>query len=184
FGRHSALVSPDKESQLFLSVANHSTPVTLGASFFRGNLVSYDTVTIQSCNPQDEDCKEIQNYALTFRGLQGAASYNLFDATAVGEAEPASNVRVAAGYDWNDFNFYGLGGGQGFSFTYFKRLYLNTSLTLLGADYNDKGLVAPSGFAAILSHTYSRNDLFACDSAYTNQCFEIENNVITPVYRS
>src|SRR5690606_42128264 len=73
FGSHSALVSPDKESQLFLGLSNHSTPVTLGASFFRGNLGSYDTVTIQSCNVQDEDCKEIQDYAITFRGLEASA---------------------------------------------------------------------------------------------------------------
>jgi hypothetical protein len=184
FGSHSALVSPDKESQLFLSLSNHSTPVTLGASFFRGNLNSYDTVTIQSCNLLDEDCKEIQKYALTFRGLEASALYDLFDATAVGDADKSSYVRLAGGYSWNDFNFYDLGGGQGFSFTYFKRLYLNTTLVLRGADYNDKGLVAPSGFAAVLGHTVSSNDLFGCESDYMSDCFVFENNVATPRYKT
>src|SRR5690606_40443338 len=102
------------------------------------------------------DVVERQDYALTFKGLEASAGYDLFDAMAVGEADKTSLVRVAAGYGWNDFNFYDLGGGQGFSFTYFKRLYLNTQINLLGADYNDKGLVAPSGYAALRSHTVTR----------------------------
>jgi len=186
FGKHSALVSPDKESQLFLSLSNKSTPVNLGASFFRGNLNSYDTVTNRDVllpGGGTGDVVTRQDYALTFKGLEASAGYDLFDATTVGDADKSSQVRVAAGYGWNDFNFYDLGGGQGFSFTYFKRLYVNTMLTLQGAGYSDKSLVAPSGFAAVISHTVSRSDLFACDSAYTSQCFTFENNVVTPLYR-
>lgn len=186
FGKHSALVSPDKESQLFLSLSNKSTPVTLGAAFFRGNLNSYDTITNRDVllpGGGTGDVVERQDYALTFKSVEASASYDLFDATAVGDADKTSLLRMAAGYGWNDFNFYDLGGGQGFSFTYFQRLYLNTQINLLGADYNDKGLVAPSGFAAVISHTVSRNDLFACDSAYTSDCFKFENNVVVPIYR-
>lgn len=188
FGSHSAFLSPDKESQLFLSLSNHATPVTLGLSFFRGNLASYDSVTNQdvpdpSCPTPTCNVVQRQDYALTFRGLEASATYDLFDAAAVGEADKTSFARVAAGYGWNDFNFYDLGGGQSFAFTYFKRLYLSTLLNFFGSDYNDKGLVAPSGFAAYLGHTYSRNDLFSCDSSYTSDCFEFNNGALTPKYR-
>ncbi len=183
FGKYSALVSPDKESQLFIALANHATPVTLGASFFRGNLTSYDTILTRDINSNGDSAKARQNYALTFRGIEASAAYDLFDATTVGEADKSSLLRVAAGYGWNDFNFYDLGGGQGFSFTYFQRLYLTTTLVLRGSDYNDKGLVAPSGFAAVFSHTVSRNNLFGCESDYTSDCFKFENGVATPEYK-
>ncbi len=186
FGKHSSLVSPDKESQLFVSLANHATPVTLGLSFFRGNLASYDTITQKDVPLPSgtQDVIERQDYAITFRGVQASAAYDLFDAAAVGEADKTSYVRVAAGYDWNDFNFYDLGGGQGFAFTYFNRLYVGSLLNLYGSDYNDKGLVAPSGFAAYAGHTFSRNELFSCNSGYTSECFEFKDGVLRPVYRT
>jgi Tol biopolymer transport system component len=186
FGQHSALVSPDKESQLFIALSNKSTPLNLGASFFRGNINSYDTITNRDVllpGGGTGDVVDRQDYALTFKGLEASVGYDLFDATSVGDADKGTQLRMAAGYGWNDFNFYDIGGGQGFAFTYFKRLYVNTMLTWQGADYNDKGMVAPSGFAAVISHTISQNDLFACDSAYTSDCFKFENNVVVPLYR-
>jgi Tol biopolymer transport system component len=188
FGKHSALVSPDKESQLFLSLSNHATPVTLGASFFRGNLDTYDTVTItdrQLPGGGTGNVVETQNYAITFRGLEASAAYDLFDATAVGDQDKTSFVRLAAGYGWNDLNFYSQeDGGQGFAFTYYKNLYLNALLSLYGADYNDKGLVAPSGLAMALSYTLRQSDLFGCKSDYTSDCFEFSGGVITPQYQT
>jgi Tol biopolymer transport system component len=188
FGNHSALVSPDKESQLFLAISNHATPVTLGLSFFRGNLASFDSTKNRDVprpgGGVDTLVVERQDYALTFRGLEASAAYDLFDATAVGDADKTSFVRVAAGYGWNDFNFYDLGGGQGFAFTYFKRLYLSTLVSLYGSDYNDKGMVAPAGFAAYLGHSYSRNDLFSCTSNYTSDCFTFNNGALEPKYKT
>jgi len=189
FGSHSALISPDKESQFYLSLSNHSTPVTLGASFFRGNLDTYDTVTNQSV--PDPDCPggapvcdvtKKQNYALTFRGVEASASYDLFDAQSVGDAEKSSYVRLAGGYGWNDFNFYDLNGsGQGFAFTYFKNLYLNALVSLYGADYNDKGLVAPEGLAAAASYTVSQNDLVRTGTF--QETFVFDHGKLTPLYR-
>jgi Tol biopolymer transport system component len=187
FGSHSAFVSPDKESQLFLSIANHATPVTLGLSFFRGNLASYDSTLERDVSLPGgvtiDSLRRRQDYALTFRGLEASAAYDLFDAAAVGESDKTSFVRMAAGYSWNDFNFYDLGGGQSFAFTYFNRLYLSTLVNLYGSDYNDKGMVAPSGFAAYLGHAFSRNNLFSCTSNYTSDCFEFEGGALTPKYR-
>ncbi len=187
FGRHSALVSPDKESQLYVDITNNATPVTLQASFFRGNLNTFDTVTVRD-QPQpgggvaDEQLR--QDYALTFRSVEAAAAYNLFDAQAVGTWDRPSHVRMALGYDWNDFNFYDLGGGQGFAFTYYKSLRLTTSLNLHGSGYSDKGLVAPRGFAAILAHTFRESDLFGCDSDYISDCFDFEGGALRPRYQT
>jgi Tol biopolymer transport system component len=186
FGSHSALISPDKESQFFLSLSNHSTPVTLGVSFFRGNLNTYDTVTNQDVVLDDGvtvgDKIERQDYALTFRGVEASAAYDLFDAQAVGDADKTSYVRLATGYGWNDFNFYDLdGSGQGFAFTYYKSLYLNALVSLYGADYNDKGLIAPSGLAAALSYTVNRSDLVR--SGTFQETFVFENGKLTPLYR-
>ncbi|HEX2612493.1 MAG TPA: hypothetical protein VHO02_02735 [Fibrobacteria bacterium] len=187
FGNHSAFISPDKESQFFLALANHATPVTLGVSFFRGNLASYDSTLERDVSMPGgvtiDSLRRRQDYALTFRGLEASAGYDLFDAASVGESDKGSFARVAAGYNWNDFNFYDLGGGQSFAFTYYKRLYVSTLVSLYGSDYNDKGLVAPSGFAAYLGHTFSRNDLFSCTSNYTSDCFEFSGGALTPKYR-
>lgn len=186
FGKHSAWISPDKESQFFLSYANHATPVSLGASFFRGNLASYDTVTQRDMPLPGGGTGNIidrQDYAITFRNAEAFAQYELFDATAVGEYDKTNYLRLAAGYSWNDFNFYNLGGGQGFSFSYFKRAHVNTLLRLSSPGFSDKELVAPTGMAAVASHTYSRNNLFTCNSDYTSDCFVADpNGSISPVY--
>ena len=186
FGSHSALISPDKESQFFLSISNHSTPVTLGASFFRGNLNSYDTLTNHDAFLDDGTCCadriERQDYALTFRGLEASAAYDLFDAQAVGDQDRASFVRLAGGYAWNDFNFYDLdGSGQGFAFTYYKNLYLNALVSLYGADYNDKGLIAPSGLATAVSYTLSQSDLVRTGTF--QETFVFHGGKLTPLYR-
>ena len=160
FGAHDELLSPDKESQFYLGLSNHSTPVTLGANFFRGNLVTFDTVKTRSAvGTNDQDVYQKENYALIFRGVEGSAAYDLFDATSVGDAEKTSFIRLSGGYGWNDFNFYDLGGGSSFSFTYFKSLYTNLLLNLYGGDYDDKGMVAPKGAALAVSYSFSRNDL-------------------------
>lgn len=186
FGSHSALISPDKESQFFLGLSNHSTPVTLGLSFYRGNLNTYDTVTNE--NAVDPSCPtgvcnivERQDYALTFRGVEASAAYDLFDAQAVGDADKTSYVRLAAGYGWNDFNFYDIGDGQGFAFTYYKNLYLNALVNLYGADYNDKGLIAPSGLAAAVSYTASQSDLMRTGTF--QETFVFEDGKLSPLYR-
>ncbi|MEO6094462.1 MAG: hypothetical protein ABIW76_01890, partial [Fibrobacteria bacterium] len=83
FGAHDEILSADKESQFFLSWANHSMPVSLEASFARGNLTSHDTVTIRDKDPITPFSYEEQNYAVTFRNVEAAASYNLFDAGAI-----------------------------------------------------------------------------------------------------
>ncbi len=182
-GTHSELLSPDKESQFFLSVSNHSTPVTLSAAFSRGNLQGSDTVKTRDINGAGDSSSELQNYALTFRDAQVSATYNLFDASSVGDAEQTSFLRLTGGYDWNDFNFYDLGGGGAFAFTYYKSTYFNTLLSLRGADYNDKGLVAPTGMAAVLSYTLNQSDLVRNGSFDSTFRFDA-SGIISPLYRT
>ena len=183
FGAHDEILSPDKESQFFLNVSNHSTAVTLSAAFARGNLTSSDTVRIRSVDGTDRDTLQTQNYALTFRDAQVSATYNLFDASAVGDEERASFVKLTGGYNWNDFNFYDLAEGVGFAFTYYKSLYLNALFNLYGADYDDKGLVAPSGFAAALGYTLSQSDLVRNGTFQETFTFN-SNGTLSPNYRT
>ncbi len=185
-GAHSEILSPDQESQFFLSVSNHSTPVTLSAAFSRGNLTSSDTVTNQDVPLPGGGIgndTETQDYALTYRDAQVSATYNLFDASAVGDQEQTSFLRLTGGYDWNDFDFYGLGDGSSFDFTYYKSLYFNTLLNLYGADYDDKSLVAPLGGAAVLSYTASQSNLIRNGTFEQTFTFD-QNGVVSPIYRT
>jgi len=181
-GDNDEILSPDQESQLFLSVSNHSTPVTVAAAFSRGNLTTSDSVTNHDVDQFGDSSVEVQNYALTYRDAQVSATYNLFDASAVGDQEQTSFLRLTGGYDWNDFDFYDLGGGSTLDFTYYKSLYLNTLISLYGADYDDKSLVAPVGGAAVVSFTTSQSNLIR--NGTFQQTFNISpEGAILPIYR-
>ena len=127
FGAHDEILSADKESQLYLACANHSLPVSLGASFARGNLRTEDTVTVgtRTSRPARRREPELRRH-LPQRGGARLA-YDLFDADAVGEDEKTSYARLAAGYSWNDFNFYEIP----FGFEYYNNRYLSAQLDLL-----------------------------------------------------
>lgn len=160
-GFHPEVLAPDKESQVFLAWRNHSLPVTLGAGFARGNITSSDTITVNDIDLDGGSRVETQRYALTYRDVNVSAGYDLFDATAVGEDEKSSFVQLTAGYGWNSFDFYDFGDGEEgkFAFDYYRASYANALLWLYGADYDDKGLVAPSGMAAYASYTFSNSGL-------------------------
>jgi hypothetical protein len=151
FGANDEILSPDKESQFYLSWANHSTPVSLELSFARGNLSTHDTVTVRDKDAATPVSSEEQHYAVIFRNIEAAASYNLFDAGAVEDDYKTSYVRLASGYAWNDFNFYEFP----FAFQYYKNLYVSAMANLYSSSYSDKELVAPQGMAAAVSYTYN-----------------------------
>lgn len=172
FGANDEILSPDKESQFFLGISNHSLPVSLGASFARGNLRTDDTVTIK-----DEDFTgvariENQRYAVTFRNVEVSAAYDLFDAAAVGDGEKTSYARLAAGYSWNDFLFYEIP----FGFEYYNNRYLSAQLVHFGSTYSDKGLVAPQGLAAVAAYTFNQSGLVRQGSFL--ETFTFENGVL------
>ncbi len=182
FGTNSDLLSPDQESQFFVGASNHSTPVTLGVDYFRGNLTTDDTVTLQD-QVAGQNTAEIQNYAITFRDAEASASYNLFDAEAVGDEDQTNYVSLTGGYAWNDFNFYNLGGGQGFDFTYYRDLFASAQLNLSSSNYSDKSLVAPTGMAASLAYTLSQSDLMRNGTFAQTFTFN-SNGTLSPVYRT
>ncbi|MDB5106444.1 MAG: hypothetical protein JWP91_4133 [Fibrobacteres bacterium] len=155
FGANDEILSADKESQVFLSWANHSLPVSLELSFARGNMTSHDTVTVRDKGFLDTLSVENQNYAVTFRNVEAAASYNLFDAGAIEDDYKTSFIRLASGYAWNDFNFYEFP----FAFQYYKNLYVSAMANLYGSTYSDKEMVAPQGMAAAISYTYNRSGI-------------------------
>lgn len=160
-GFHPEVLAPDKESQVFLAWRNHSLPVTLGAGFARGNITSQDTIQVKDRRGTGSVEVLTQRYALTYRDVNVSAGYDLFDATSVGEDEKSSFVQLTAGYGWNSFDFYDFGDGEEgkFAFDYYRASYANALLWLYGADYDDKGLVAPSGMAAYASYTFSNSGL-------------------------
>ena len=176
FGAHDEILSPDKESQLFLSYANHSLPVSLGASFARGNLNTHDTVHIQDVGG-NTDSVERQNYAVTFRNVEATLGYDLFDAAAVGEDEKTSFLRLAAGYAWNDFNFYDFP----FAFQYYENTYASALINLYGPTYSDKGLVAPQGMAAFASYTFNKSGIVRQGSFA--ETFTFENGILKTNFR-
>ncbi|MDB5049692.1 MAG: hypothetical protein JWO30_2763 [Fibrobacteres bacterium] len=155
FGANDEILSADKESQFYIALANHSLPVSFDISFARGNLTTHDTVTVRDKLGEPAESVEEQNYAVTFRNVEVAASYNLFDAGAVEDDTKTSYVRVAGGYAWNDFNFYEFP----FAFQYYKNLYLSTVANLYSSSYNDKEAIAPTGLAAVAAYTYDRSGI-------------------------
>lgn len=155
FGTNDEILSPDKESQFYLSYANHSLPVSIGASFSRGNMRTDDTVTIKHESLDNQVRIETQRYAVTFRNAEASLAYDLFDADAVGEDEKTTFVRFAGGYSWNNFNFYDID----FGFRYYENLYASAQANFYGATYSDKGLVAPQGLAAVAAYTYNKSGL-------------------------
>ncbi|MEO7425395.1 MAG: hypothetical protein ABI036_09425 [Fibrobacteria bacterium] len=162
FGANDEILSADKESQFYLGWANHALPVSLELSFSRGNLTTHDTLSTLSKDFETKTIIGEQNYAVTFRNVEAAASYNLFDAGSVEDDTKTSYLRVAGGYSWNDFNFY----EYPFAFQYYKNLYLSTVANLYSATYNDKESIAPTGLAAVAAYTYDmsgivRNGTFA-----------------------
>ncbi|MBW8889928.1 MAG: PD40 domain-containing protein [Fibrobacteres bacterium] len=150
FGANDEIISPDKESQFYLSWMNRATPVTFDLSFSRGNLASHDTVTERDRLGGAADTSVNQNYALIYRTLEAGLSYNLFEAGAVDDYSRTSFLRLAGGYTWNDFNFYDFP----FAFEYYKDLYASGVLNLYSSTYSDKELVAPHGLAAAIAYTY------------------------------
>ncbi len=177
FGAHSELLNPDKESQLFLSLRNHSLPVSLGAAFFRANVVTHDTITIKDVNLAGGSRVERQNYALSLRNAEVNASYELFNAQAVSDYEKSNFVHLAGGYSWNEFNFYDFP----FSFTYYRNLYVTGGLNLYSPSYSDKGRVAPKGMAAGGSYTFNRSELVRQGSF--RETFVIEDGILKTRFR-
>ncbi len=155
FGANDEILSADKESQFYLSWTNHSLPVSLEASFARGNLTTHDTVTVRDKDFVTEISSEEQNYAVIFRNVEAAASYNLFDAGAIENDYKTSFVRVASGYAWNDFNFYEFP----FAFEYYKNLYVSALANLYSSSYSDKEIIAPQGMAAAISYTWNHSGI-------------------------
>jgi len=183
-GANPELIARDKESQVYLAWRNHSLPVTLGAAYSRGNLTTTDTISQVDVpdKPGDFVLKELQHYALTYRDVNVSAGYDLFDAASVGEDEKSSFIQLTAGYNWNSFDFYDLGDDGTFTFDYYRSFYLNSLVWLYGADYNDKGLVAPSGMAAYFSHTISNSGLLRNGTFQESFVFN-SNGVIEPRLR-
>jgi Tol biopolymer transport system component len=179
FGANSEIISPDKESQFYLSWVNRATPVTLDLSFARGNLASHDTVTVRDKGPgAPPDTQINQNYAVIYRNLEAGLSYNLFDAGAVEDDSHSSFVRLAGGYAWNDFDFYDFP----FAFQYFKNLYLSALANIYSSTYSDKELVAPHGLAAALAYTYDRSGIVRKGTFF--ETFEVSSNgVVTTKFR-
>lgn len=175
FGANDEILSADKESQFYLALANHSLPVSLEASFSRGNLTSKDTVKTTGAN--DAVTKSIEHYAVTFRDAELAASYNLFDATLSDNGSQSSYVRIAGGYAWNDFNFF----ESPFAFNYYKDLYLSTMVNLYGPTYSDKEPVAPQGLAAAISYTYNLSSIVRGGSFA--ETFDASAGYIRPLFR-
>jgi hypothetical protein len=157
FGANDEILSADKESQFYLSWSNHSLPVSLEASFARGNLTTHDTVTVRDKDGGTPFSVEEQNYAVTFRNVEAAASYNLFDAGAIEDDYKTSYVRLAGGYAWNDFNFYEP--PFPFAFQYYKNLYVSAMANLYSSSYSDKEIIAPQGMAAAVSYTYNKSGI-------------------------
>lgn len=187
-GSYSELLNPDKESQLYLSWRNHSLPVTLGAAYSRGNLTTTDTLEILDPpdKPELDVEKRLQHYALTYRDVNVTLGYDLFDATAVGDDEKTSFLQFTGGYNWNSFNFYeaedGSSSGGSFQLDYYQSFYLNSLIWVYGADYNDKGLVAPSGLAGYFSHTLSNSGLLR-NGTFQESFIINDNGVIEPRLR-
>ena len=98
---------------------------------------------------------EEQNYAVIFRNVEAAASYNLFDAGDIEDDYKTSYVRLASGYSWNDFNFY----DAPFAFQYYKNLYISAMANLYSSTYSDKGMIAPQGLAAAIAYTYNQSGI-------------------------
>jgi Tol biopolymer transport system component len=167
FGANDEILSADKESQFFLSWANHATPVSFDLSFARGNLTSHDTVTVRDKPGAAPESQEKQNYAVIFRNVEAGASYNLFDAGSVEDDTKTSFLRLAGGYAWNDFNFYEFP----FSFQYYKNLYFSAVANLYSSTYSDKELIAPQGLAAAVSYTYDRSGIVRRGSFF--ETFEV-----------
>ncbi len=180
-GHNSELLSPDKESQFYLGIVNNSFPVSIGAQFSRANIASHDTVRIQSATADDKDRIENQNYAVILRNAEAHLHYNLFDASSTGESEQSSYLHLAAGYSWNDFNFYDLESGS-FAFTYFKNNYYSALLHFYSPVYSDKGDVAPLGLAAFASYIFNQSQLQRQGTFL--ETFVFSNGVITPLYRN
>ncbi|MDQ3000287.1 MAG: hypothetical protein M3Y08_03360 [Fibrobacterota bacterium] len=167
FGANDEILSPDKESQFYLSYANHSLPVSLDVSFARGNLTTHDTVTVKDKDIATPLSVEDQNYAVTFRNVEAGASYNLFDAGLVEDDYHSSYLRLVGGYAWNNFNFYEFP----FAFDYYKSLYATAMANLYSASYTDKGSVAPLGMAAVAAYTYSQSGIVRKGSFF--ETFEV-----------
>src|SRR5690606_28001828 len=133
FGANDEILSPDKESQLYLSYVNRSTPLSLDVAFARGNMTTRDTVTTFDVGFSQPVKVDYQDYAVSFRNVEAGLSYNLFDAGPVEDDYRATYVRLAGGYAWNDFNFYAF--DYPFAFEYYNNLYLSTLANFYGATF-------------------------------------------------
>jgi Tol biopolymer transport system component len=182
-GNHPELLAPEKESQFFLAWRNHSTPVSLGTAFSRGNMTTSDTFTVRDRTPGSVDV-ETQHYALTYRDVNVTAGYDLFDATSIGEDAQSSFFQLTGGYGWNSFHFYDNEDGEdaSFSFDYYQTTYLNALVWLYGAEYNDKSLVAPAGMAAYASYTLSQSGLLR-SGTFQESFVVTSNGILKPLMR-
>lgn len=155
-GANDELVNPDKESEIGISLSNHSLPVSLGLGFARANRSTYDTVTTVRGNIDDRDTViGRQNYALTQRIASASLTYDLFDAAAVSDYDKSSLLGLSAGYAESDFNFY----EEPFAFNYYQDRFVTGFLTLTEAEWSDKAEVAPTGLSAFAAYTYSLSGL-------------------------
>jgi hypothetical protein len=177
FGANDEILSADKESQLFLAWSNHSLPVSLEVSFARGNLTTHDTVTVRDKTSDEPVSVEEQNYAVIFRNVEAAASYNLFDAGSIEDDYKTSYLRLASGYAWNDFNFYDIP----FGFEYYKNLYASAMANLYSSTYSDKEIIAPQGLAAAIAYTYNKSGIIRKGSFL--ESFEFEDGAIRTRFR-
>ena len=177
FGANDEIFSPDKESQFYLALANHSLPVSFDISFARGNMTSRDTVKINDGDLLGGTKQKLEHYAVTFRDAEVAASYNLFDASLADDGAQSSYIRLSSGYSWNDFNFF----EAPFSFNYYNNLYFNTVINLYGANYSDKELVAPQGMAAVISYSYNMSSIVRGGSFY--ETFDFTGSYLRPRFR-
>ncbi len=176
FGANSEILSADKESQFYVALSNHSLPVSLEASFSRGNMTTHDSVKSRE-DLTGTSKIGLQEYAVTFRDASLSASYNLFDASLADDGAQSSFVRLATGYAWNDFNFF----QDNFGFTYYQNLYISTLINLYGSTYSDKELVAPQGLAAALAYTYNQSSIVRGGSFY--EIFDFSSGFPKPNYR-
>ena len=168
-------LEPNKESELAASYWNHSTPVSIGASYIKRNLVSFDTIVTRSDDilGAPTHTVEVTNQAINLNSFQLSARYALFSG-GDGNSDPLrqSFFMLNGGYVWNDFNFYEVP----FDFTFYKDLYISPTFWYYGVTPSSKSNVAPKGMAGFFNYSYHLANLIR--SGTFRETFRFENGVI------
>ncbi len=177
FAAEPGLLNPDKESELFLSYFNHSTPVSMGIGLFRKNLVTFDTIVNQSVNNLDENDTSLSNQAISLNSAQLNFQYSLFQGDQMGDPMKNSFLSLTLGRSVNSFNFFEVP----FDFPFYKTFTVMPALWFYGVTPGSKSNVAPKGMAGYAAYSYNYSNLFR--GGTFRETFKFENGVIKPVFR-